>query len=445
MWFGEEPIVIGYFNGYVLYPFLERVTKRQIAPKLVSLKRFEVLPAFQRQEIQRVAAHKLVEFCKAEIPYYQDLFKTQGFDVERVKTDIRYLQELPLLTKEIVKEQGERLKAKSRGVLQHRKTGGSTGQSVFFYYDNEGLDWTAAINLLAYEMAGKKPHHKDFHISADIDFGKPPLKHRLVDFVKLFSQNRQRLMVSSFENNLLEKVYSKLKSRKPFLVQGHPSSMYAIADYVERNDIKPAQVCFVFEPSGEMMTPKMVESIERNLMCKVVNRYGNAEFGVVAHSEQGGSYTKLRVFESAFFVETGTQSSIVATALTNFGFPLIRYDTGDVADVLNEDGRTYICNIQGRIHDTVNIGGETFPTHYIMDYLDHRIGGVREFQIVFEQNSIEPLLCVVVENPVDEGRIQSEIFKRWSKGLRVKFIKYEELQRVGWRQKFRHIIDLRVK
>lgn len=435
--------MIGYFNGYVLYPFLEKATKRKIAPKLNELRVFESLSPMRRAEIQREAAYELVRFCKSEVPYYRDLFQAQRFDVEKVRGDIRYLQELPVLTKDIVREQGTLLQGQNRAPYHARKTGGSTGQSVYFFYDNEGLDWTAAINLRAYEMTGKRPHHSDTHISADLDFGKPPFSAKLVENIRFASQNRRRLMVSAFTDELLERAYRELKRRSPYLLQGHPSSAYAIAGYIERNGIAPARLCHVFEPSGEMLTPKMVETIEKNLLCRVFNRYGNAEFGVVAHSREQDPYTKLKVFERAFWVEPCDQGQIIATALTNFGFPLLRYDTGDVATVKDEDDGRFILDIQGRIHDRVTIAGEEFPTHYIMDYLDHRIRRIREFQIVLEKDSQEPVLNVVLEEPGDEARVRDLLEKRWPKGLRIRFISYDQLSRVGWQQKFRHIIDLR--
>ncbi len=433
---------IRYFSAYVLYPILEKKSKRQIAPKLIELKRFDRLPIEDQRRVQREELFKILSSCRAHVPYYQDLFQKHSFDENKVLKDARYVQDLPVLTKQIVRDNIDRIRLPQAG--HPRKTGGSTGQSVFFYYDNEGLDWTAAVNLMAYEMAGNFPHKRDAHISSELDFEIPPFKDRLLDGVKLFSQNRSRLMIRSFSDHDLKKSFESLKSIKPFMLQGHPSSGYALANYIQRKGLKQKRYCRVFEPSGEMLTPKMVETMEKYLGCKVVNRYGNAEFGVMAHTRPQDPYTKLKVFDRAFYFEETEAQSLIGTGLTNFSMPLIRYNTGDVGTVKIESDGTFIHNLQGRIHDSVNIAGEDYMSHFIMDYLDHRIRGTREFQIVVEDGK-NPTLNIVAENESDQDRIRNELIKRWPSGLDIAFIGYEDLKKVGWQQKFRHVIDLRGK
>ena len=191
-----------------------------------------------------------------------------------------------------------------------------------------------------------------------------------------------------------------------------------------------------------MLTEKTVETIEKYLGAKVVNRYGNAECGVMAHSRINDPYTKLKIFDRAFYIEEVKSSNLLVTNFTNYGMPLLRYDTGDLGTVQQEADGSYLYDIQGRIHDTVSINGEEYATHFIMDYLDHKITNVREFQIVVEDSSA-PKLNIVPEDEADYVRIRTLLKQRWPHGLEINFIKHEELQKVGWRQKFRHVIDQR--
>ncbi len=430
--------MIRYFNGFVLFPLLEKKAQRDIYSKLRELKSFETLSRDQQLERQRQCFYDFLLYCQNEVPYYKDLFKQEAFDVEKVKVDIRHIESLPLLTKDIIREQADRIKMP---IGHHvRKTGGSTGQSVHFYYDDVGLDWTSAINMQAYDMAGNFVYRKDCHISSELGIASPTGKAKFLDWLKLFSQNRTRLMISSFSDDDLQQTFLDLKTIKPYLLQGHPSSAYAIAEYVARNNLPLKKYCSVFEPSGEMLTPKMVASIEKNLGAKVVNRYGNAEFGVMAHSLLRDSYTKLKIFERAFHIEHCEADSLIVSNCTNLGMPLLRYDTGDVGTVLSDTEGTFITDIQGRVHDVVNIAGEGYATHFIMDYLDHKIRHVREFQIEIKPEG-NPLISIVPENENDKERIKSEMLKRWPSGLDIRFITFENLKKVGWRQKFRHVIN----
>lgn len=346
---------------------------------------------------------------------------------------------MPLLTKEIVKDNQDLIRLPQAHHV--RKTGGSTGQSVYFFYDDEGLDWTAAVNLLAYEMAGNFPHKGDCHISSELGLTPATNKDKVIDWLKLFSQNRSRLMISSFSDSDMLNTYNDLVRIRPFLLQGHPSTAYALSNYIKTNIGKGKKYCSVFEPSGEMLTDKMVKSIEEYMGCKVVNRYGNAEFGVIAHSRQQDTYQKMIVFNRLFYAEECEKNNVIVSNCTNYSFPLFRYDTGDIATIKNTDEGTFITEIQGRVHDTVNIAGDDYATHFIMDYLDHKVRGVREFQILI-RNSKNPLLQIVPENKNDFDRIRQELLARWPIGLEVSMTDFDSLRRSGWQQKFRHIVKL---
>ena len=194
------------------------------------------MSADQKLQVQKDELYKLLLYCKTSIPYYQELFDKHAFDIEKVRNDIRAIEDLPIVTKEIIRENGSRMV--SSAAIHPRKTGGSTGQTVYFHNDNSGLDWTTAINLRGYDMAGNFLHKRDCHISSELGIAPPPLKWRFLDWLKLFSQNRSRLMISSFSDADLEKTFKDLCSKRPFLLQGHPSSAYAIANYIKKKNIK---------------------------------------------------------------------------------------------------------------------------------------------------------------------------------------------------------------
>ena len=77
-----------------------------------------------------------------------------------------------------------------------------------------------------------------------------------------------------------------------------------------------------------------------------------------------------------------------------------------------------------------------------MGCLDHKVRNIRVFQIIIGDTS-SLKLNIVPESADNSEWILSELTLRLPKGLDVGFIKYEQLQKVGWRQKFGHIIDQR--
>jgi phenylacetate-CoA ligase len=416
------------------------LSKRDILNKVVELKKFNSQTDQEKDKIQKQMLFNILEYCEAEIPYYKEIFKQTSFDPKKILNDQKHILDLPILTKDIVRERLHDIRRIT--AIHPRKTGGSTGQSVHFFYDNEGLDWTAAINILAYENAGKKRHHTDCHIGAEIGLAHAKVKDKIIHKLKLMSQNRIPLLITSFADSAISENLSTLSKIQPYLLQGHPSTAYALASYIEKTNSPFKKICTIFEPSGEMLTPQMVKKIETNLGCRVVNRYGNAEFGVIAHSSLEGNFETLDVFNRCFYIEDADSSRIIVSGLTNYGMPLLRYDTGDIGTVKNTLGKTEITNIQGRVHDKIKLGNDEFPTHYIMDYLDHKIGGIRQFQIILKDH-LKPVINIVAESSDDHARITSLIEKRWPNAFFIEFILFDGLLQVGWRQKFRHVIDLR--
>ena len=123
--------------------------------------------------------------------------------------------------------------------------------------------------------------------------------------------------------------------------------------------LRAARALFLFiefESSGELLQPYMRETIARVLKCKVVDRFGLAELGVVAY-EIDYNIPRMMVLDSEVWpesreVESGTHE-LVLTGFRNRLMPLIRYATGDNARVEQTDKGIYLSGVVGRIHDVL--------------------------------------------------------------------------------------------
>ena len=218
--------------------------------------------------------------------------------------------------------------------------------------------------------------------------------------------------------------------------------MYALANWADRNN-KREKNFNVFESSGELLERKKRSKIAEALDCKVVDRYGLAEFGVVAYQVQGEA--DLQVFDSFVYPESvliegdSHEPEMVLTGLTNYFMPLIRYRTGDRGTVAENEEGFFITDITGRIHDIVVIDDRQYPTHYVQDVLD-RIGGIQEFQIVTRQGS-NMTLALVPESSANRQEIETRIAEYWGDAFEIVFIDQSDLVTVGWREKFRYVVN----
>jgi phenylacetate-CoA ligase len=105
--------------------------------------------------------------------------------------------------------------------------------------------------------------------------------------------------------------------------------------------------------------------------------------------------------------------------------------------VEREDGFV-LEGVTGRIHDIVPINGIPHPTHHIQDMLDHRVGGIQEFQI--DLRGRKPILRIVPELSTDPVALTSKIESVWPGAFDIEMGTHQDMVRVGHRAKFRHVV-----
>jgi phenylacetate-CoA ligase len=435
--------MLNYLKAYILYPAAERHLKRDIRSKLSALRHEHSLSRQERENFQQKLLHETLVSAGKHVPYYRDLFARLSFEPDNILKSADYLQELPFLTKEILRDQGIRMVNETmlgKVNLHERHTNGSTGLVTKVWYDDESLDWTAAVNLFASELSGRRIVDTEVHLSSHF-INKIPRKDALKEQVKCWALNRVNVHTHTFDSAGLEELLRNLRRAKPYLIQGHPSTLYFLAIHLRETGGNARGLMHAFESTGESLDPAKAHLIAETFGCRVYNRYGNAEFGVVAHSLTDVS--ELEVLETIAFPESvaGDQGEheLVLTGLRNQAMPLIRYRTGDIGRVTSNQGRTCISKITGRIHDIVEIEGRTYPTHFIKDILE-RIGGIDEFQIVQRECQPELTLKVVPNEGFCRERVETCVRDLFGNSLRLETSGFDELLRQGWRDKFRYMV-----
>jgi phenylacetate-CoA ligase len=431
----------GMLSARLAYPLAERLEKRTVTPKLQELQRYYRQPLEQRMAIARNQLANILHFAKQEVPYYRDILTACNFDPEKIRQDTAWLQDLPFLTKDIIREQGVRLLSQPLANIRHHacKTGGSTGKSTVIFYDQTAADYSAAVTLYARERIGKSKSEVALHFACRFPDQLDPPWPTKEDF-KCFAMNRSNIFFDRVDADGLDRMWAILERRRPYLIHEHPSTIYALACHREQFPQQKAPFK-VFESSGELLQPYMREKIEQVLGCRVVDRYGLAELGIMAY-ELDAQVTDLQVLESEGWPESRATDDgsheLVFTGFRNRLMPLIRYATGDRARVVKTVKGFILTDVVGRIHDMVTLNGTPYLTHHIMDMLDHRVGGIQEFQI--DLREAHPILRIVPETNADTTSIASRINNYWPNAFTIVFVGHADLVRVGNRSKFRHVV-----
>lgn len=427
----------------LLYPVAEKKQGRKITPKLRILRAEAALPFVQRKARALDRLVGTLHHAQQTVPYYRDLFRQISFDPELVRKDLRYFQEIPYLTKDILREQERRLVSEQYAdkIVREQKTGSSTGLAAIIYYDQESLDWTAAQNILMLQWGGKKRFNREAHLSTRFaDTHRP--RYPEFEAKKCFLLNRYNIYTSGFDDASQLQLIEDLKAAKARFVQGHPSSMFALARYLSAHGRTGAGLFDVFVSTGEMMTSKQRECIEDVLGVRVSNRYGACEFGVMAQELAKGPKGEMLVSDSLVWPEVlngdaeGGTGELVFTNLRNPAMPLIRYCMGDVGTLKEKEDGWWITELLGRVHDSVSIDGVSYPTHYIQDILD-RCGPISDFQILERNNTAAELRLVVSPESWEEV---SAMVRNYFPNTPLVRIDPEDLVFVGIRGKFSYLL-----
>lgn len=381
---------------YVLaHRVAERKEKRDITGEFAKLKATDELSPDQINRLQQTRLTDILVYARQKIPYYAQMFAERDFDP--ATSDMDSFHCLPFLSKDTIREIGPERLCNSNLPLVARKTGGSTGPKLIVSYDPKGLDITAAAHRRCLRWAGKKPGEKEVHFSSDLGVPISEIDRRR-EYWKCFSLNRENILINIYDEQKMQAILDQLRRVKPVLVQGYPSMAYNLAKYVETRPPDKRVRFRIYEATGETLLDFQRAKIEEVFQCEVYDRFGNAEFGVVAHECR--AHQGLHIFSDIVYVESIRDEvsqglpELVVTGLTNQGMPLIRYRTGDLGEITWEPcrcGLPYprIINLQGRVHDLIQLEeGKVMSTELLLDIMD-RCGGMDDFQIAENGNRIE--------------------------------------------------------
>ncbi len=404
----------GVYNGYY------RLLGRGAIPRRVAqLERFQFMPRERLEVARNERLFALVRRAVQTVPYYEQWAASQGFrpTLDTIEEDLR---ELPLLTKEIMRAEGENLRSRQPGHGVYRNTsGGSTGEPVYFFQDDEYRNWSFANKILYMSWCGYEPgdwHVKIWGARRDMWYGNSRRRawvHRNI---------LRELLLPCWEMNIRTwaEVMSKLRGLGTFVVEAYVDAMYDFSRYVLDSGVRPPVPMGIVTSAG-VLTPLMRETIERAWGCMVLNRYGSREVGDGACS--CGMSDDLHIGELTHYIEVldeagrpcapGVEGDIVVTLLSNYTMPVLRFKIGDRAIRAAGPcpcGRTTqrLAAITGRSIDYVLADDGTRINGVALTTLLYRIEGIRQYQ--FHQGRTgEVELRVIPREGHDAARLRQDL------------------------------------
>ncbi|MFC1652607.1 phenylacetate--CoA ligase family protein [Planctomycetota bacterium] len=383
-----------------------RLAGRPVFRHFETLKALEYRSPEDLQDMQDQRLRDLLLYAYRQVPYYHDVLSDAGVVVNE-QVQLERFNAIPLLSKEVIRAQGDRLSAEDP-LCRHtyyNSSGGSTGEPVILRQDRDYQDWGLAGRFLYNEWAGKavgEPELKLWGSERDILQGQDDWKTRL----RRWLFNTEILNAYRMSEDDMRKHIERWNQVKPSMVWAYTDSMYWLSRFVREQQLD------VHAPNGIICTtaPLLEEArqhIETTFGCKVFNQYGSREVGTISSecAEQQGlhifsSLQKIEILDAqGQLVPDGQPGEIVITNLTNHAMPLIRYrigDTGSLASGACACGRGFprLKDVTGRVfaHFLKRDGGVVHSQFFVALFFFKP--WLREFKVVQKDYDVIEVLIV---------------------------------------------------
>jgi phenylacetate-CoA ligase len=390
---------------------------------------------------------RIIEHAYSFVPYYRDLF-----DSLRLKPgDIRHLsdlKQLPILTKEVLRSQFERLKATNCRAFRPRVlcTSGTTGQRIQFLVDRP----SNVLEFVYYWRYWNWAGYRLGNLFAEFSSG-------------FFSKNKDRVCSTTYLQRLAGRLlldsrtmspatardYVKaIRKHRPLFLKGLPSVLYHFSLFLRQQGVADISFKAVFS-TGEVLIPRFRKLIEETFGCKVYDSYGHMERTVaISECPRGGrhinpDYGVLELvrygappaeIDDASRGGSSYTARVVGTSLYNLSMPLLRYDVGDIVLIDPEQkcacGRQFplVSAVGGRRSEVIITPEGHVITAAFLVFED--VSDILAGQIV--QESLADLHVRVVPAPdfsnASEARLKSRLQTLAGPAMRIRVDRCESLE-----------------
>jgi phenylacetate-CoA ligase len=409
----------------------------------------------QYRELQEKKLRALIAHAYEHVPYYNTLFTRHGIAPQHIQ-GLDDLKKIPILTKETLRSNPNEFIAKNinRRSLFPGWTTGTTGAPINVLRTRASIAYENAILWRQRRWAGADLSCRRVAVWGTIwnnvivpaSVTHPPFwRYNL-------AENQLLLSYFHMSEQTLPLYFEKLGKFKPQFIEGFPSTLLTLAQFLERHD------SFFDIPSTFTSSEPLYEvhrrQIEDRFRSKIFDHYGQAERVVAAQECPAHNglhilpeYGILELIKNGRDAKPGDSGEIIGTGLINYAMPLIRYRTGDAARLAEGPcpcGRNMplLHSIEGRSADRiVTPDGRIIPGDGLMGAF-HGVSNIQTSQVV--QEDLDHIIVRVVKDKselaVDGEKLSENLSKCLGKAVKVR-IEFVDTIPDGERGKHRWVVS----
>ena len=275
-----------------------------------------------------------------------------------------------------------------KGIVHIQKTSGSTGTPFAIPQDTRKRNRRIAELKYFGEIVGFKSHDPLCQLRIWTNWQSKTKRQSL-------RQNIYPFNVADMSDQNLSRLVDLINEKQISCLRSYASSYTFIADYFKRNKLNCPSLKVAISGS-EALLETTRDLVNKYMGCEIISQYADEECGIIGQEKLGGSPNCFYLNHASYVIEIlkldediaaeyGELGRVVLTDLTNRAFPMIRYDTGDVA-ILHQPDETshspYFSALFGRRLDLVyDVEGN--PIHpMVLNRVLKNFDGIKQWQFI---------------------------------------------------------------
>lgn len=332
---------------------LEQHRRWRLKPQFASVRTFDQLlenefrPREQHRAWEERAVRSMVSFAAVHTPYYAKLFQQLGLRPEEIDGP-EALAKLPILSKFDVIEWGQDLRSRSlppgEKIFGKFKSSGTTGRPVSVLHTASSNAMFTLLRHRSSRWHGLDPARSRVDVRPPRDVSQQPdgspnprgviVRHAGWRYLGTFFETGPEYAFNN--SDPIEQQVTWLRELRPHYAMSDPGIFEEWLLASEGR--KPVDSLEVLIGVGSQLSPSLRTRLEQSFRVPIHQSYGLNEIGMVAVRCAEGRY---HVHTEHCFVEIvrddgqrcepGETGRLLVTGLRNHAMPLIRYDTGDLA------------------------------------------------------------------------------------------------------------------
>jgi phenylacetate-CoA ligase len=277
------------------------------------------------------------------------------------------------------------------------KTGGSTGMPTTVVHDAQGRDWGRATRLYSARQCGfplGTPYFRLWGSEQDLLRQESSLQQRLL---RALLGEVPMNAFKAREDNLRQHLQTMLARRDIQYLMTYVDAAAGLAWFAQERHLECPKLKGIMACAGTV-TPEYRQILEQTFQAEVFDKYGSRECCDMACECR--DHRGLHIFSPNVYLEivddneeecpAGKSGRILVTLLNNPGFPMIRYEVGDLG-VWAPSGPCpcgspfrRIQELQGRQDDMLitedgTLQSSVFVRHFVGVSLNRQI--IRDWQL----------------------------------------------------------------